>query len=264
MITFKSSANHFVNPSNFKGSFDNVVTRGFNTNIYSDIYISGYFYLYWVRLPNFMKADQTIQLGDFTKMSMVLNTSVQIPSVTLNYTEVTTGFGNTNRLSIPTTLDYDRSLQISYNELSGTPMTKFHQRWITGIRDYTSGVSDIENYGITNYTGDLLYITTKPVHFQSQGTFGKETGTVPNQNMIETAHYFSNVFPTTDNQSVFSGNLEQSDKVPLDMTYRFAEMFMGESVNNYAANKLAEIIRLKDMSQYAINPNNQGIESKYS
>lgn len=260
MIRYTTPANHFVHASSaFSGAFNNIVTRGFNTNIYSDIYISGYFYIFWTRLPSFL-GNEVAGIGDFRKMSMVLNTAVQIPSVNLQYTEVTTGFANTNKLRIPTTIDYDRTLQISYNELSGTPMTKFHQMWITGIRDYTSGVSDIKDYGIKNYTGDLLYITTKPVHYKSQGSFGKETNTIPNANIIETAHFFSNVFPTSDNQALFSGNLEQSDKILLDMQYSFSEMFMGEGVNTFASEKLDQIIKLKDMGHYQIR--DEGIDNK--
>ena len=175
--------------------------------------------------------------------------SVRIPSVNLNTVEVTTGFANTNVLSIPTTIDMDRSLQIVYNELSATPISKFHQAWISGIRDYASGVSDIANYGINTYTGTLLYVTTKPVHYSTQGSSNKET----NKQMVETAHLFTNVFPTTDNQANFSMDLETSDKVEVEMNYKFSQMFMGDAVNKFAEKQLSSMIRLKDMDAYTIS-----------
>lgn len=219
MIRNTQIVDYFTNGTGY-GNFQNVVTKGFNTGIYSDIYISGFFYIIWTRVPDFMK-EGTELLGDFRSMSTVMCTGVNIPNVTLNATEVVTGFAGTNKLSIPTTIDMDTSLSISYNELSGTPITKFHQRWISGIRDYASGVSDIPNYSIRNYTGELLYITTKPVHYKTQGSLGQEMGTAPNERMVETAHLFCNVFPTTDNQSLFSANIESSDRLNIEMQYRF-------------------------------------------
>lgn len=234
--------------------FSNAVTKGFNANLYSDIYLTGYGYIMWVAMPEFLK-DEKIKksIGDFEKMSAVLMKAVRIPSVNLNSVEVTTGFANTNVLSIPTTIDMDRSLQIVYNELSGTPMTKFHQTWISGIRDYASGVSDIKDYGIKTYTANLLYITTKPVHYEAQGSFGSHGGGTPNKRMVETAHFFTNVFPTTDNQANFSMDLESSDKVEVEMNYKFSQMFMGAAVNKFAEDQLKNMISLKDMDSYNID-----------
>ena len=252
MITYAYPTNYFTNNAEIKNNFANAVTKGFNTSIYSDVYISGYFYILWTRVPTFLK-ENVDNLGDFAAMTSRLYKSVEIPAVTLNTVEIVTGFSNTNKVNIPTTLDYDRNLTVTYNELSGLPITRFHQRWISGIRDYSSGVSDIPNYGINTYTGELLYITTKPVHFQQQGSFGQSTGTTPNERMVETAHLFSKIFPTTDNQNLFSGNIEASDKVEQPISYRFAEMFMGQAVNDFAVNNLDRMIKLKDMDAYTIN-----------
>lgn len=248
------TASNFTNPGSFGNAFTDAVTKGFNTSVYSDIYISGYFYILWTRVPEFMKKDSTEKiLGDFSSMSQVMCTSVQIPDINLNVVEVVTGFGGTNKLSIPTGVDMDTSLTVTYNEMSGTPISKFHQRWISGIRDYASGVSDIPNYSIRNYTGELLYITTKPVHYASQGSFGKSTGQVPNQQMVETAHLFCNVFPVSDRQSLFSANIESSDKISIEMNYRFSQMFQGQQVTALAQRKLGEMIKLKDADFYVID-----------
>lgn len=251
MIKHTTYTDYFTNGSQY-GNFQNVVTKGYNAGIYGDIYLSGFAYIIWTKIPTFM-AEGTELIGDFKAMSRTLYKAVQIPDATLNTTEVVTGFAGTNRLSIPTTIDIDTSLTITYNELSGTPMTKFHQRWISAIRDYASGVSDIANYGINNYTGELLYITTKPVHYKSQGSFGSETNSVPNEQMIETAHLFTHVFPINDKQSNFSMNIESSDKIELDITYKFSHMFMGDAVNKFATTQLDNIIKLKDMDNYKIN-----------
>lgn len=250
MIRHESIQTHFTGGANYNKDFTKVVTKGFNATIYSDIYLTGYGYIMWVKIPAFLN-DTKIKTanGDFKSMTAVLMKSVRIPSVNLNTVEVTTGFANTNVLSIPTTIDMDRSLQIVYNELSATPISKFHQAWISGIRDYASGVSDIANYGINTYTGTLLYVTTKPVHYSTQGSSGQET----NRQMVETAHLFTNVFPTTDNQANFSMDLESSDKVEVEMNYKFSQMFMGDAVNKFAEKQLSSMIRLKDMDAYSIS-----------
>lgn len=232
--------------------FQNSVIKGYNASIYGDIYLSGYGYIVWTRIPEILTEKYNPMLGDFREISRTLYKAVQIPDVTLNVTEVVTGFGGTNKLSIPTTIDMDTNLSITYNELSGTPITRFHQAWISAIRDYASGVSDIPEYGLQTYTADLLYFTTKPVHYASQGSLGSSTGTVPNERIIETAHLFTHIFPTIDKQSNFSMNIETSDKIEVEVPYRFSQMFMGDAINKLAEEQLPLAIRLKDMDNYAI------------
>lgn len=236
------------------GSFENAVTKGYNAGIYGDIYITGFGYIIWTKLPEFMK--NVPEIGDFVHLTRTLYKAVQIPDWTLNTTEVVTGFAGTNKISVPTTLDLDTNLSITYNEISSTPITRFHQRWISAMRDPASGVADITDYGLEQYSGELLYITTKPVHYGS-GSSG-----ATNSRIIETAHLFTHVFPTTDKQSNFSMNIESSDKIEVEVNYKFSQMFVGEAVNEFAANKLGDIMKLKDMDQYEISDDGT-VDSSY-
>lgn len=252
MILGTDRPDYFTGNSQY-GSFQNVVSKGYNASIYGDIYLTGFFYILWTRLPDIMK-DNTEELGNFKEMTRVLNNAVQLPGRELQFTEVTTGFGGASKLAIPTMISNGNDLSITYNELSGLPMLKFNQRWITAIRDPISGLSDIPNYGLKTYTGDILYITTKPVHYKDQGSMGVLTGSFPNEQIVESAHLFTNVFPTNDPQELLSATIEASDKIDVQINYKFANMWNGEEARKFASSLLDSMIKVKDMGTYKVGP----------
>lgn len=241
-------------------SFADAVTKGYNASIYSDVYLTGYFYIYWVGIPSFLDEAKK-ELSDFRHLTRVLYTGVQIPDMTLNSTEVVTGFSGTSKISIPTTLEYGTDLTISYNEISGTPISKYHQLWISAIRDPASGLSDIKDYGLNNYTGSLLYITTKPTHYGTNGSFGKSTSAAPNRQIVETAFLYPHVFPITDRQSLFSGSLESSDKLQVEVSYKCGTPFTGDAVKKLAENYLDKMMISRDADSYNIDAGNGQIKS---
>lgn len=251
MISNTYNGNNFAKAPD-KTGFANIVTKGYNANVYGDVYLTGFFYIFWTRLPAFLtKTDVTNVLGEFPQLTRVLNNAVTLPDITLNTTTVITGFGGSSKLPIPTTIDVGEDLTIKYNELSGTPIARFHQRWISGIRDYACGLSEIDDYKIKNYTGDLLYITTKPVMKTSN----------TNSAIIETAHHFTNVFPTTDRQSLFSSSIDNSDKVELEITYKHGGMSSGESARKLAESTMASMMKTISMDKIEITT--QGWDGKY-
>jgi hypothetical protein len=241
MINSFKTSNSNYSKSNI-GGFNSLLTKGFEPES-KEYYITGFFYLLWVRTPLFL--DE--QLGGtnlFKSLGRVASNAVTLPDVTLNTTDVQEGFGGTNKRSIPTTIDLSNDINIKYYEYSGTPVSKAHQIWISGIRDYASGVSSINNYQYRNYTGDLLYITTKPVFYSGNSQ--------PTPDLIESAHFLTGVMPTQDKQSAFSSDITNADKVEQDIPYKISQMFMGPNVNQFAASKLSEVIKLNNMVDYSI------------
>ena len=222
--------------------FSGLLTKGYQPESY-EYFITGYYYILWTKVPSFIDGQLGAQ-NAFKHLARVSNNAVTIPDITLNTVEVLSGFGGTNKIPVPTNLETQNEMSVKYYEYSGTPLTKAHQAWISAIRDYASGVSIIQNYSWINYTGEMLYITTKPVKFTDTER--------PTPDLIETAHLFTGVIPQPDKQSSFNSDLGTSDKVEQEISYKFAQMFMGKDVHEYAATKLSEMIKLADMSDYSI------------
>jgi len=237
MIDTSRSDKSTVSP---EAGFSALLTKGYQPQAI-DPYITGYFYVLWTRLPDFLTNQGNVLGANFSHLCRVVNNGFTLPDITLNTTDVPLGFGGTNKLSVPTNIDMSNEISIKYLELSGLPVSRFHTSWISGIRDYASGVSQIKNYSQYNITGDCLYITTKPVMNNDN-----------NKQIIESAHLFTGVFPNTDKQSSFAGDLTSSDKVDLEVPYKFHQMFHGKNTLAYAEGKLAQMIKLADMSAFNI------------
>lgn len=233
-----SELTNFVTNDN-SGAFLNSVVRGPNTEIFNNPYVSGYFYIYWLRLPEFMKNQ--VSGIDFSALHYRVLKSVEIPSRNLNTIEVQMGFGGTNKIVVPTTIETDTTLTMSCLELEGTPFSQAVRTWITAIRDPASGTSSIAQYGKKAFTGTLLYITTKPVN----------PNTANDKKIIETAYIFTNVFPTIDNTSLFSSAIDNSNIVEPQVQWKFDNMVQGVNVNKIAEERFDTMTMLKDMEDYS-------------
>jgi hypothetical protein len=186
----------------------------------ADPYISGYQFIYWKVLPKSLPAymnymySSTGSVGPQERgipgiQNFLANAcmSVTVPGGTLNKTEFT-GLGG-SKWAAPTNMDYGNTLTIKFLEFSGLPVTRTFHSWFRMIREYRTGTSPLvgnnnadNSYSKTNYTGTLLYWTTKPDGVN-----------------VEFAALYTGVFPTKDPQDSFNGDITSVDKLEIDMEF---------------------------------------------
>ena len=182
----------------------------------ADPYISGYHFIYFKKLPPQLtdyigyvdRGGETSTQAGLGKEGDVQNLlsasclSVTPPGGTLNKTEFT-GLGGT-KWSVPTNFDYGNTLTVKFLEFSSTPIMKIFHGWIKMIRDYRTGVSNLQgdDYTKGKYAGTMLYWTTKPD--------GKT---------VEYSACYTGAFPTKDPQDLYSGDIGAYDKVEVDMEF---------------------------------------------
>ena len=180
----------------------------------ADPYISGYHYIYWTTLP-FALPNYTkwFSNGAFATPLYIKNflagacLSVTPPGGTLNKAEFT-GLGGT-KWEVPTNIDYGNTITVKFLEFQGTPIFSIFHSWFRMIRDYRTGTSPLTasaesplSYSKKNYSGSLLYFTTKPDGLN-----------------VEYAALYTGVFPTKDPQDSFAGDITAVDKLEIDIEF---------------------------------------------
>lgn len=229
MATNKLSGvtNNAIKPS----SFSSANNRGMEPTI-MDPYISGYYYCFFIKKPDFIE-DNSIE------SFRVLQNSVSLPDITLNTTEIITGFGGAGKVSHATSVDISTEITMKFTEMSGLPIINTVAQWVQNIRDINTGLSNIKGYKLSEYSGELLVVATKPV---LNDVKGKST------DWLEKAFLFTEVYPTNVPFSALNQDLGSSDKVEPDITFKFSGFYHGEKVNQFAASHtLLEDLRSSSM-----------------
>lgn len=212
--------------------FSTAPTKGMANSDIIDPYISGYYYLVWIRKPAGIVGDKAGQVPKtfFDDITRVLSSGVTLPGITLNTTDVVTSFSNASKVSTPTSIERDNTLGIKFNEMSGLPIIKNISNWIFSIRDPLTGLSKVANYGIKNISGDLLVILTKPI--LSSAANAQDEG------FIERAYYFTNLFPTNIPDDILSPDLATQDKIEVDIQFKFTNCIISDKVDELAVKQL--------------------------
>ncbi len=175
-----------------------------------DPFISGYFFIHFSYLPSQLPdavgaAGGADGLNSKSQIRSVLHSTcmaVTIPGATVNKTEIT-GLGGI-KWAAPTNVDWDNTITLKFLEFSGLPIHSIIHGWVRLIRDYRTGVSQLEgeNYAKSEYAGTMYYWTTKPD--------GKT---------VEYAACASGMFPMKDPTDLLSGDITAYDKVEVDIDF---------------------------------------------
>lgn len=212
---------------------------GMDASAYADVeldpFVSGYAFIYWVRLPSWFEKDADLKY--FKVLTQKTMRSVQgIADTELQETGQQSGFAG-NESSVVTGIQRGNTdFTIGFKEFSGTPITKMFNKWISYLRDKNTGISiypkvfDCE-YSARNHTAVMLYVVVRP------------DVTNVTHNNIEKAFLYTNVFPLNiPNSTLFNYELgSQESPTSVDINFKGVPL-EGKAVDDYAAKILKEQI----------------------
>lgn len=207
-------------------SFSNAPSRGLIEEHVSDPYISGYFYVLFTKVPEFVDPN-------VLQVFRVQQKAVTLPDITVNTTEIVTGFGGAGKEVHVTSVDKGTDFNIKLLEQTGLPVINALANWVENMRDYNSGLSSLKNYSLSQYSGEVLVVLTKPI---LDGVKDEQAGS-----FIEKAFYLTKVFPTSVPFSSLNQDITASDKVEIDVPFKHSGFYHGEAVNKFAASKLTQL-----------------------
>ena len=210
-----------------KSIYRNLFNRSFGGTkepAVADMYISGFGYFWWEKLPDKLPQYCGLSHDEIKKTLCALTLRVTMPTETLNKTTVT-GMGG-KKWSVPTNIDVGDTLTIAFLELSGTPIRKIISGWVNMIRDIRTGTAQIEDteYTKTKYSAAGYYITTKPD--------GKT---------VETVDYCTGMFPQKNPFDSFNLDVATNEKVEIDIDFNVDNIWPKE-LNDFVAAKAQQYI----------------------
>lgn len=206
----KSNINTYSNFSYFLGGID--VTNQ-NLDQFTP-YIQGVSRIFMYTQPYFMvkmfpnlteRFNQYIETG-FTRID-------GIGDISVDFVDFEGGFAGQRFSNVSLSRDDTDSLTISVYEQTGSPVREFIETWITGTRDYRSGVAhyhgalnlttDPVKYSEKNHTAEFIYITLDPT--------GKT---------VEYCCMFAHAFPTKVPKSHLNYEKGNRDNVLMDLEFK--------------------------------------------
>lgn len=230
---FTNRSSNPLESLNNMGTFFNGADPTSFAGIELDPFVSGYSFIYWVKLPSWFEKDE--DLKNFKVLTQKFMVSFNgFSDVELQENSQQYGFAG-NEVSFITGVQRGNTdFSIGFKEFSGTPVTKSVSKWINYVRDMNTGIATYPDkfdceYSARNHTGQLLYISMRP------------DVTNTGHDNIEKAVLWSNVFPTNvPYSSLFNyelGSIESPTSV--DINFKGVPL-MGQAVDNYAKTILKE------------------------
>ena len=200
--------------TSFKNLTSNVLTRKFGgtTVGVADPYVTGYHFIWFDRLPSALNTytrqgpSGLDSIGDIQKILAASCLSVTPPGGTLAKVEFT-GLGGI-KWAVPGNIDYGNSVSVKFLEFSKTPILDIMHSWVKMIRDYRTGVTELEDtdegigYSNRTYAATLFYWTT-----------------APDAMTVEYYAAYDGVFPTKDPQDLFSSDVETIGKLDIEIEF---------------------------------------------
>lgn len=200
--------------TSFKNLTSNLMNRKFGgtTVGVADPYISGYHFIWFDKLPsaltNYTKRGISglNNIEDIQRILAASCLSVTPPGGTLAKVEFT-GLGGI-KWAVPGNIDYGNAVSVKFLEFSKTPILDIMHSWVKMIRDYRTGVTELEDtdegigYSNRTYAATMFYWTT-----------------APDAMSIEYYAAYDGVFPTKDPQDLFSSDIETIGKLDIEIEF---------------------------------------------
>lgn len=194
-----------------------------------DPLLTGYAVIIWDKVPSWVEAEykgfRAMTQKNFLGLTGIED--MQIETEEYNY-----GFNNNAYNFVKGITKNNTEFTLRHQEYSGSPIKNMYQHWVTNIMDPETGISPYgKKYGLEysakNHTGSLLYIVLRP-----------DVNNTENNN-IEFACYWTNVFPKKLPLGHFEYSQGTRDKVEIEMPFS-GTMHISAAVDNYAKTKLKE------------------------
>ena len=192
----------------------NILTRKFGgtTVGVADPYTTGYHFIWFDKLPPSLgtyTANGISGIDDLGQMKNILAASclsVTPPGGTLNKIEYT-GLGGV-KWAVPGNIDYGNTVSVKFLEFNKTPILDIMHSWVKLIRDYRTGITDLEDgaegagYTKRTYSGLMYYWTT-----------------APDAKTVEYYAAYDGVFPGKDPQDLFTSDVETVGRLDLEIEF---------------------------------------------
>lgn len=193
----------------------NILTRKFGgtTVGVADPYVTGYHFVWFDKLPSNLAtyiASNGISgisaTGEIQNILAASCLSVTPPGGTLNKIEYT-GLGGV-KWAVPGNIDYGNTVSVKFLEFNKTPLLDIMHNWVKLIRDYRTGVTDLEDgdqgegYSKKTYAGLMYYWTT-----------------APDAKTVEYYAAYDGVFPAKDPQDLFTSDVETVGRLDLEIEF---------------------------------------------
>jgi hypothetical protein len=193
----------------------NILTRKFGgtTVGVADPYVTGYHFIWFDKLPpglpGYISSNGISGISATGEIQSVLAASclsVTPPGGTLNKIEYT-GLGGV-KWAVPGNIDYGNTVSVKFLEFNKTPILDIMHNWVKLIRDYRTGVTDLEDgdqgegYTKKTYAGLMYYWTT-----------------APDAKTVEYYAAYDGVFPAKDPQDLFTSDVETVGRLDLEIEF---------------------------------------------
>ena len=199
--------------SSFAAVKENILTRRFGgIKASAEPYVSGYHFIWFAELPAKL-ADYTRNMNsNLQSLDEIKNVlaatclSVTPPGGTLGKVEFT-GLGGI-KWAVPSNIDYGNTVSVKFLEMSKTPILDIMHGWVKLIRDYRTGITELESgdqgagYTKKTYAGLMYYWTT-----------------APDAKSIEYFAAFDGVFPSKDPQDLFTSDVETVGRLDIEIEF---------------------------------------------
>lgn len=235
--------------TSFKNLTSNLMNRKFGgtTVGVADPYVTGYHFIWFDKLPSALTnytsrgISGLDSIGDIQKILAASCLSVTPPGGTLAKVEFT-GLGGI-KWAVPGNIDYGNAVSVKFLEFSKTPILDIMHSWVKMIRDYRTGVTELEDgeegigYSNRTYAATMFYWTT-----------------APDAMSIEYYAAYDGVFPTKDPQDLFSSDIETIGKLDIEIEfncdYPWHEPWVKDKIEN---NYIPALIAARDnINAYSI------------
>lgn len=211
--------------NSFAAVVKNKLSRGFGGSIagVADPYVTGYHFITFANLPTSLPSYTGLSIDAISNLLAGACLSVTPPGGTLNKVEFT-GLGGI-KWAVPGNVDYGNSVSVKFLEFSSTPILNIFHGWVKLIRDYRSGVSNLNDtnggYTKSNYSAVMYYWTT-----------------APDAKTVEYYAAYDGVFPTKDPQDLFASDVETvgrlDPEIEFNVDYIWHEPWVKENCTTYA------------------------------
>lgn len=224
--------------------------------------VTGYAYIYWVRLPEWFEKDDDLKY--FKAMTQKNFRGFQgLSDITLNTNQIQSGFAG-NEYDVVTGISRGNTeFTIQHNEYSGSPMTKMYKKWVENLRDSRTNIAVYpKNYNVEyssyNNSGELLYIVVRPDANNSGA------------DILEYAVYYSNVMPKSYPNGHWNYNLGSQETVQIEIPFSGVPE-MNPYVDEFARKILKDHILKYDsdedgiwvpITNYGMDESTKGIREK--
>ncbi len=222
----------------------NILTRKFGgtTTGVADPYSSGYFFIFFDRLPEKLSTYTSLGISGISSNSEIQNIlaasciGVTPPGGTLNKIEFT-GLGGV-KWAVPGNIDYGNSVSLKFIEFSKTPILDIMHGWVKMIRDYRTGITELES-------GDSGEGYTKKVYAATCYYWT----TTPDGKTVEYYACYDGMFPSKDPQDLFSSDVETVARLDIEIEFNVDYIWHEKWVKDKCSNLTSMFMTAKKTVQ---------------